>query len=123
MLRIAAAVIAGAMLLTACGVVEDAKNTVDNATSNVGVCADAVRIAAFTPDTSNPQATVDKAHAAGDELAGLADRAANTSAAQAIDGLATTMRETTVKDLTSAPTAWVQKKADQVGALSKACGL
>jgi hypothetical protein len=119
MLRIAAAVIAGAMLLSACGVVEDAKNTA----SNVGVCADAVRIAAFTPDTSDPQATADKAHAAGDELAGLANRAANTSAAQAIDGLATTMRETTVNDVTSAPTSWVKKKADQVGALTKACGL
>jgi len=119
MLRIAAAVIAGAMLLTACGVVEDAKNTA----SNVGVCADAVRIAAFAPDTADPQATVDKAHAAGNDLAGLADRAANTSAAQAIDSLATTMRETTLNDLTSTPTAWVQKKADQVGALTKACGL
>ncbi|GAB3893495.1 bacteriophage spanin2 family protein [Kibdelosporangium lantanae] len=119
MLRIAAAVIAGAMLLTACGVVEDARNTA----SNVGVCADAVRIATFSPDTADPQATVDKAHAAGDELAGLADRAADTTAAQAIDGLATAMRETTLTDLTSAPAAWVQKKADQVGALTRTCRL
>jgi len=119
MLRIAAAVIAGAMLLTACGVVQDAKDTA----SNVGVCADAVRIAAFTPDTADPQAAVEKAHAAGDELAGLSTRAADTTAGQAIDKLATTMRETTVNDVTSAPTAWVQKKADQVGALTKACGL
>jgi hypothetical protein len=119
MLRLAAAVIAGAMLLTACGVVEDAKNTA----SNVGVCADAVRIATFSPDTGDPRATVDKAHAAGDELAGLSAKAADTTAAQAIDSLATTMRETTLTDLTSAPTEWVRKKADQVGALTRACGL
>ena len=117
----------GAGLLIAlggCDAVQEVQQTADqvgNAASTAQVCVDAIRIAGFTPDTSDPQAAVDKARSTGDELAALADKAGNTTVNQAIDDLATTMRETTVADLTNGPAEWIKQKADQVSALTKAC--
>jgi hypothetical protein len=121
-MRLTTTLLAGGLLLTltGCGVAETA-GQVSNAASTAAVCTDAVRIATANPDLTNPQAAADRAHAAADELTGLASKAANTTAADAINGLATTMRETTVDDLVKTPAEWVQKKADQVAALTKAC--
>ncbi|MFF1610433.1 bacteriophage spanin2 family protein [Amycolatopsis sp. NPDC058278] len=121
-MRLKTTVLAGGLLLTltGCGVAETA-GQVGNAASTAAVCADAVRIATANPDLTNPQAAADRAHAAADELTGLAAKAANTTAAEAITGLATTLRETTADELVKTPAAWVQKKADQVAALTKAC--
>ncbi|HET6704193.1 bacteriophage spanin2 family protein [Amycolatopsis sp.] len=121
--RFTTAALAGSLVLTltGCGVAETA-GQVSNAASTAAVCADALRIATANLDVTNPQAAADKAHASADELTGLAAKAANTSAAEAINNLATTMRETTVDDLVKTPAEWVKKKADQVTALTKACG-
>ncbi|MBE8522092.1 bacteriophage spanin2 family protein [Amycolatopsis sp. H6(2020)] len=122
-MRLTTTVLAGGLLLTltGCGVAAETAGQVGNAASTAAVCADAVRIATANPDLTNPQAAADRAHAAADELTGLAAKAANTTAAGAIDNLATTLRETTVDDLVKSPAEWVQKKADQVTALTKAC--
>ncbi len=115
--------LAGGLLLalTGCGAAAETAGQVSNAASTAAVCADAVRIATANPDPSNPQVAADRAHAAADELTGLAAKAANTTAAEAINDLATTLRETTVDDLAQRPAEWVRKKADQVTALTKAC--
>lgn len=110
--------------LTGCGAIAEVQQTADSVSSGVNtasVCVDAIRIAGFTPDAADPQAAVDKAKAAGDELAALGAKAADTTVNQAINDLATTMKETTVQDLASGPAAWLQRKADQVSALTKAC--
>jgi len=122
-MRLITTVLAGGLLLTltGCGVAAETAGQVSNAASTAAVCADAVRIATANPDLTNPQAAADRAHTAADELTSLAAKASNTTAAEAIDSLAKTMRETTVDDLVKTPTAWVQKKADQVAALTKAC--
>jgi hypothetical protein len=118
----------GAGLLIAisgCDAVQEVQQTADqvgNAASTAQVCVEALRIASgFNPDTANPQAAAEKAQNAGDELAALAEKAGNTTVNQAIDDLATTMRETTVSDLTSGPADWIKQKADQVSALTRAC--
>ena len=120
--RLTTALLAGGLLLTltGCGVAETA-GQVSNAASTAAVCAQAVQIATTTPDLSDPKAAADRAHAAAGELTELASRAANTTAADAIDTLAATLRETTVDDLVNTPAAWTRKKADQVAALTKAC--
>ncbi|KDN19075.1 bacteriophage spanin2 family protein [Amycolatopsis rifamycinica] len=122
-MRLINTVLAGGLLLTltGCGAAAETAGQVSNAASTAAVCADAVRIATANPDLTNPQAAADRAHAAADELTGLASRAANTTAADAINGLATTLRETTPDDLVKRPAEWVQKKADQVATLTKAC--
>jgi hypothetical protein len=122
-----APVVIGAGLLIAlagCGAIEEVQQTADsvsNGVSTATVCVDAIRIAGFTPDAADPQAAVDKAKATGDELAALGAKATDTTVNQAINDLATTMKETTVQDLASGPAAWLQRKADQVSALTKAC--
>ncbi|MEV6639291.1 bacteriophage spanin2 family protein [Amycolatopsis sp. NPDC051371] len=125
MKRLPAAIIGGSLVLalTGCGVASETADQVGNAATTVGVCSDAVRIATATPDLGDPQAALDHAHAAGRELTDLAARAGNTTAGEAIDSLATTLRETTVDDVVTGPADWVQRKTDQVTALTKACGL
>ncbi|OXM61266.1 bacteriophage spanin2 family protein [Amycolatopsis vastitatis] len=125
--RFATAVAAGGLLLalTGCGVAQQASETagqVGAAASSATVCAEAVRIATATPDLTDPRAAADRAHAAAGELSELASRAGNTTVGEAIGTLAGTLRETTIGDLTGAPAAWLRKQADQVAALTKACG-
>jgi hypothetical protein len=120
----AAAIVSGLLLtFTGCGVASETADQVGNAATTVGVCTEAVRIATATPDLGDPQAAADRAHAAGRELTDLAARAGNTTAGEAIGALATTLRETTVDDLVTGPANWVQRKTEQVTALTKACGL
>lgn len=126
MKRFAPVVIGAGLLiaLTGCDAIEGVQQTADSVSNGVTtatVCVDAIRIAGFTPDAADPQAAVDKAKTAGDELAALGAKAADTTVNQAINDLATTMKETTVQDLASGPAAWLQRKADQVSALTKAC--
>ena len=126
MKRFAPVVISAGLLiaLTGCDAVEQVQQTADSVSNGVTtatVCVDAIRIAGFTPDAADPQAAVDKAQATGDELAAVAAKATDTTVNQAINDLATTMKETTVQDLASGPAAWLQRKADQVSALTKAC--
>lgn len=111
------------LALTGCGVASETADQVGNAATTVGVCTEAVRIATATPDLGDPQAAADRAHEAGRELTDLAQRAANTTAGEAIGSLATTLRETTVDDLVTGPADWVKRRTDQVSALTKACGL
>lgn len=122
-MRLTTTVLAGGLLLTltGCGVAAETAGQVSNAASTAAVCANAVRIATANPDPTNPQAAADRAHAAADELTGLAAKAANTTAAEAINSLAATLRETTVDDLVKTPADWARKKADQVTALTRAC--
>ncbi|MET9000255.1 bacteriophage spanin2 family protein [Amycolatopsis sp. NPDC004169] len=116
-------ILAGGLVLalTGCGVAAETAGQVSNAASTAAVCADAVRIATADQNVTNPEAATERAHAAADELTGLAQKAANTTAAEAIDSLATTLRETTVDELVKTPAEWARKKADQVTALTKAC--
>jgi hypothetical protein len=126
MKRFAPAVLGAGLViaLAGCGAIEEVQQTADSVSNGVTtatVCVDAIRIAGFTPDAADPQAAVDKAKATGDELAALGAKATDTTVNQAINDLATTMKETTVQDLASGPAAWLQRKAEQVSALTKAC--
>ena len=123
--RLTAAVIAGglALTLTACGVASDTADRVGTAATAVGVCTEAVRIATATPDLTDPQVAADRAHAAARELTDLAAKAGSTTAGEAIGALAGTLRRTTADDLVTAPADWARRKAGQVSALTKACGL
>ncbi|MBP2325080.1 hypothetical protein JOF56_005465 [Kibdelosporangium banguiense] len=126
MKRLATVVLGAGLVfaLAGCDAIQQAQQTADSVSSGVNtatVCVDAIRVAGFTPDSADPQAAVDKAKATGDELTALAAKAGDTTVNQAINDLATTMKATTVQDLASGPAAWLQRKADQVSALTKAC--
>ncbi|MFC0104938.1 bacteriophage spanin2 family protein [Kibdelosporangium aridum] len=125
--RLVAGVLGGGALivaLTGCGALQEAQQTaegVSNAASTAQVCVEALRIAAFNPDTANPEAAAQGAQDAGQKLQDLAGKATDTTVNQALTELSTTMKETTVSDLVNGPANWVKTKADQVSALTKAC--
>lgn len=125
--RLVAGVLGGGALivaLTGCGALQEAQQTaegVSNAASTAQVCVEALRIAAFNPDTANPEAAAQGAQDAGQKLQDLAGKATDTTVNQALTELSTTMKETTVSDLVNGPANWVKTKADQVAALTKAC--
>lgn len=126
--RLSLALLGGGLVLalTACGVAQQAADTADQVSKTagaIGVCTDAVKIATGAPDLTDPKAAADQAHAAADELTGLASRAADAKVGEAIDTLANTLRRTTADDLVSAPADWLKQKTDQVSVLTKACGL
>ncbi|RSM78645.1 hypothetical protein DMH04_32775 [Kibdelosporangium aridum] len=126
--RLLAGVLGGGALivaLTGCGALQEAQQTaegVSNAASTAQVCVEALRIAAFNPDTANPDAAVQGAQDAGKKLEDLAAKATDTNVDKALNDLATTMTQTTVADLANGPANWLKTKADQVAALTKACG-
>ena len=82
-----------------------------------------MQITATAPDLTDPRVAADRAHTAAGELTRLASQAGNTTVGGAIDTLAGSLRQTTVDDLVNAPAAWLQKRAERVSALAKACGL
>ena len=122
-----AVVVSGGLLLLAsagCDAVDQVSQTADNVSSGAAVasvCVDALKIGALSLDKADPQASVDKAHSAAEELTGLAAKSTDASVDQALNDLAKTLRETTISDATNSTAAWVQRKADQVSALAKAC--
>nr|WP_042179714.1 bacteriophage spanin2 family protein [Kibdelosporangium sp. MJ126-NF4]CEL13986.1 hypothetical protein [Kibdelosporangium sp. MJ126-NF4]CTQ88354.1 hypothetical protein [Kibdelosporangium sp. MJ126-NF4] len=110
--------------LTGCDAVKGAQQAAEgasNAASTVQVCAEALKIAAFNPDTANPEAAAQGAKDAGQKLSDLAGKATNTTVNQALTDLSTTFKETTATDVVNGSTNWIKTKADQVAALTKAC--
>lgn len=127
MKRLAAGILGGGAVviaLTGCDAVKDAQQAaenVSNAASTAQVCAEALKITTFNPDTANPEAAVQGAKDAGNKLSDLAGKATNTTVNQALTDLAATFKETTAADLVNGPADWLKSKADQVAALTKAC--
>jgi hypothetical protein len=102
---------------------QDSANAVGQAADKAQLCVDALKLAGFTPDVSNPQAALDETQRKADELNKLAEKAGDTTLKQAIEGVATKMDQVTLSDLNPQSIAgWTQAKLDAVAALSKACG-
>lgn len=100
----------------------DTANEVGQAADKVQLCAQALQLAGFTPDTSNPQAALEETQKKAQELNDLAAKAGDASLQDAIRGVSTTMSEATLEDLTPQSVAgWTQEKLDQVAKLSNAC--
>jgi hypothetical protein len=101
----------------------DAANSVNDTANKVQLCLEAVRLAGFNPDLSNPQQAVEDAHKKADELSKLAEKSGDTTVKQAIEGLSNSMSKVTVSDLSPQSAAnWLQEKTDQLNALNTACG-
>ncbi|GAA3842413.1 bacteriophage spanin2 family protein [Saccharothrix violaceirubra] len=100
----------------------DTANQVGNAADKVTLCVEALKLAGFTPDATDPQKAVEETQKKAEELNALAAKAGDTTLKDAITGVSTTMSQVTVQDLSPASIAeWSQKKLDQFNALSKAC--
>ncbi|MBP2477892.1 hypothetical protein JOF53_006764 [Crossiella equi] len=111
--------------VSGCGAVQqaaDTANQVGNAATKLQVCGEALKAVTFSPDTTDPQKALEAAQQKGKELADLAAKAGDTTLKQAIDGVAKSMNEVTLQDLSAQSVQdWLQKKADLAAKVTQAC--
>ncbi|MFI9007337.1 bacteriophage spanin2 family protein [Actinosynnema sp. NPDC053489] len=100
----------------------DTANQVGQAADKAQLCIDALKLAGFTPDATDPQKALEETQQKAKELEGLAAKAGDATLRDAINGVSDTMGKVTVEDLNPANIAsWSQEKLDQVAKLSNAC--
>ncbi|GLW94782.1 bacteriophage spanin2 family protein [Actinokineospora globicatena] len=119
--RLITALSAAALLgaLTACQAVQDAGNAADK----TSICLEALRLANFSPSTQNLEQTAQDAKKTSEELTGLAERAADTTLRDAINGMAEQVQSLSVPNLDpTTVTNWAQQKLNAFTTLAQACG-
>ncbi|WP_433265582.1 bacteriophage spanin2 family protein [Actinosynnema sp. CS-041913] len=112
--------------VSGCGAVQQANDTANQvgaAADKAQLCVEALSLAGFTPNVSDPQKALDETQAKAEELNKLAEKAGDATLKDAINGVSDTMSNVTLNDLDPTRLAdWTQKKVDQVAKLSAACG-
>jgi hypothetical protein len=100
----------------------DTANQVGQAADKATLCIEALKLAGFTPDATDPQKALEETQKKAQELNDLAAKAGDTTLQDAITGVSDTMGKVTLEDLNPANIAtWSQEKLDQVAKLSNAC--
>ena len=101
----------------------DTANQVGQAADKATLCIEALKLAGFTPDATDPQKALEETQKKAQELNDLAAKAGDTTLQSAITGVSDTMSKVTLEDLNPANIAtWSQAKLDQVAKLTTACG-
>lgn len=118
-LLLAAALIVG---LTACDQVKQASDTVMSATDKASICVQALKLAGFTPNLSDPAQAAKDAKKTSDDLAQLANQSPDATVKQAVGDMSRKVGELTTGNLTPGRvTDWASGKVKTVTALTKAC--
>jgi hypothetical protein len=100
----------------------DTANQVGAAADKAQLCIDALKLAGFTPDATDPQKALEETQQKAQELNDLAAKAGDATLKDAITGVSDTMGKVTLEDLNPSNIAsWSQEKLDQVAKLSNAC--
>ncbi|MCE7000525.1 bacteriophage spanin2 family protein [Saccharothrix sp. S26] len=100
----------------------DTANQVGQAADKAQLCVEALKLAGFTPDATDPQKALEETQKKAEELNALAAKAGDTTLQDAITGVSDTMSQVTLEDLNPANiAAWSQEKLDRVAKLSNAC--
>ena len=120
------ATILGAAALTAvlagCDQVSDAVGSADAAADKASICIDAVKLAGFYPDLSNPEQAVKDAENTAKKLSDLAERAGDKTLKEALSDMSGKVAELTPSTLDPANVAtWAKEKAGALNALTQAC--
>jgi hypothetical protein len=120
--RLGVAAVLAAALLAACDTVNDAANTVGAVTDKASICVDALKLAGFYPDLGNPEQAVKDAKKTSEDLARLADQAADTTLRQALNDMSRKVGELGPGSIKpSTVTRWAADKVNTVDALTRAC--
>ncbi|WP_447004405.1 bacteriophage spanin2 family protein [Saccharothrix isguenensis] len=110
---------------TGCEAVQQASDTanqVGQAADKATLCIEALKLANFTPDSTDPQKALEETQKKAEELNALAAKAGDTTLQDAITGVSDKMSNVTLEDLNPAnAAAWAQEKLDTVAKLSNAC--
>jgi hypothetical protein len=110
------------MLLAGCDSVNDAANTVGAATDKASICVEALKLAGFYPDLGNPEQAAKDAKKTSEDLARLADQAADTTLRQALTDMSRKVGELGPGDIQpSKVTSWAAEKVNTVDTLTRAC--
>jgi hypothetical protein len=108
--------------LVACDSVQEGANTVGQATDKAAICVDALRLAGYTPDLSNPQQAADDAKRTADDLAQLAEQAPEAALRDALTGMSNQIGELNPANITPAGVAdWTEEKLTMLDTLRRAC--
>jgi len=123
--RVAAVVVLTAVLaagLTGCDRVREASDTVGTASDKVSICAEAIRLAGFTPDVSNPERAAQEAKDKAEDLRRLAGQTPDKALQGALNDMANKVGELRAQDITAPKVAaWATEKATTLKALTRAC--
>lgn len=121
--RLATTLAAAALLacLSACESVQQATSSANAAADKATLCLEAVRLAGFNPDASNPQKAAEEAQRTADELKGLAEKAGDTTLQTALNDMATKVQELPRNLDPAAMATWTQEKLATADTLSRAC--
>lgn len=108
--------------LTACDQVKQVSDTVGSATDKAGICVQALKLAGFTPNLSDPAQAARDAKKTSDDLAQLANQSPDATLTKALGDMSHKVGELTTGNLTPARvTDWASSKASTAAALTKAC--
>ena len=113
------AVLLGA--LAGCAEIKEATDTAGNAADKASVCVKALELAGFNPDASNPEKAVDEAQAKADELSAMAKDVGDTTLSDALNGMATQLREIPANLDPQNLADWTKQKLDAFNTLTQAC--
>lgn len=108
--------------VAACDSVRQASDNVIQATDQASICAEALRLAGFTPDVSNPEKAAQEAQRTSEDLSKLAEQAPDATLREALTDLSNQMGQLRPAELDPASVAtWAQEKVVMVNTLSRAC--
>lgn len=106
-----------AAALVGCDTVQEASDTVGNAADKVTICAEALRLAGFSPDASDPAKAAEDAKKTSDELSRLAGQTPDETLKQALNDVSRKVGEFRPENAAQ----WTREKVATVDALSRAC--
>lgn len=110
----------GALALITVTLTASACAQVEQVTDRTGICVDALKVAGFTPDLSNPAQSVDEARQKAEELNNLAGETPDQALKQALTDMAGTIEDFEDFDPADAR-GWLARKGQQLDALRRAC--
>lgn len=106
-----------------CGSVREASNAAGQATDKASICVDALRLAGFVPEVSDPRRAAEDAKKTSEELARLAGQTPDEALRTAPNDMSSKVGELGPGNLDPGSVSrWTQEKVSAVTALTRACG-
>ncbi|WP_165401412.1 bacteriophage spanin2 family protein [Herbihabitans rhizosphaerae] len=103
--------------VSGCDAASEASNAVSGAVDKGSVCVDALKLAGFEPDLSNPEKAAEEAKKRSEELGNLAQKTADTTVKDALNDMATKVGEFKPSNAVQ----WSKDKVERLDTLRRAC--
>lgn len=111
-----------AATLLGCDTVQEAGDSLNQATDKASICVEALRLAGFYPDVANPEQAAKDAQKTAEDLEQLASQTPDEALRQALNDMSDKVGELGPGSIDPARvTSWAAEKADALNALTSAC--